>query len=212
MKKILCLALAFCMLGSFAACGKEPADDVTSDVPNNSEIQEIAESGKFEGAEYGIGDSYDEVKNHYKKVYDDYMALHSGANAGEGHEDEVHVDGGGHDHENFPYYNLAEIEDYVEIETESYRFYIDAKDEDKGVVAVATDGDVFDFVANVTTKQEIEAEVGSDNETINATDEEMAFVGIKQENTLVLRYEYEKNILDFYFCENTLQTTVIRIK
>ena len=209
MKKLICLGLALLML-CFTGCGKE-TEDTNSTVSKNNEIEKIVESGKFEDAEYGIGAAYDEVKNHYKKVYDDYMDLHTGANAGEGHEDEIHSDGG-HDHENFPYYSLNETEDYVEIETEAFRFYIDAKDEEKGVMAVATDGDVFSFTANVTTKQEIEEKVGSVNKTINATEQELAFVGIAQEDTIVLRYEYEKNILDFYFCENTLQTTVIRVK
>ena len=211
MKKLICLVLAICLLG-LVGCGKEPAkQDAPSTISKNSEIEKIAESGKFEGAEYGIGDSYDEVKKHYKKAFEDYMDIHSGSDADEGHEGDISADGG-HDHENFPYYSLNETDDYVEIETEALRFYIDAKDEDKGVVAVATDGDVFGFISNVTTKQEIEEKVGSDNKTFNATEEELAFVGIRQENTLVLRYEYEKNILDFYFCENTLQTTVIKSK
>ncbi len=212
MKKLICLVLALCMLCLFAGCGKEPTkEDAPSTISKNSEIEKIAESGKFEDCEYGLGASYDEVKKHYKKIYDDYMDIHAAPGAGEGHEDENTADGA-HDHEEFPYFNVSETEDYVEIETAKFRFYIDAKDENKGVVAIATDADVFGFTSNVTTQYEVVEKVGSDNKTLNATDEEMAFVAYKQDNTLVLRYEYEKNILDFYFCENTLQTTVIRIK
>lgn len=212
MKKLICLALALCMLCLFTGCKKEqPKEDTSSTISKNSDIEKIAEGGRFEGAEYGIGASYDEVKSYYKKLYDDYMNIHAAPGAGEGHEGEGSADGA-HNHEDFPYFDISETDDYVEIETANFRFYVDAKDENKGVVAIATDGDVFGFTANVTTQYEVEEKVGSDNKTLNATDKELAFVAYAQENTLVLRYEYEKNILDFYFCENTLQTTVIRIK
>lgn len=211
MKKSLCLILALCML-CFVGCGKESTEDSSSAVPKNNEIEKIVESGRFEDAQYGIGEDYTVVKGYYKDLYDDYMSTHTGQDAGEGHEDEIYADGGGHDHENFPYYELITGDVYIEIETEKFRFYFESDSSDKKVIAIATDADVFDFVSNVTTKQEIENTVGSDNKTFNAAEEDLAFVSIKQDNTLILRYEYEKNILDFYFCENTLQTTVIKVK
>ena len=212
MKKLLCLILALGLIFSFAGCKKEEVTEEPEIVPQNEEIAKIVNEGKFEDSKYGIGEDYTVVKGYYKDLYDDYMATHAGENAGEGHEDEIHMDGGGHDHENFPYYELTRGEVYIEIETEKFRFYFESDSSDKKVIAIATDADVFGFVSNVTTKQEIENTVGSDNTTLTATEEDLAFVSIKQDNTLILRYEFEQNILDFYFCENTLQTTVIRLK
>ena len=213
MKKLLCLVLALALVLSFAGCKKdEEVAEEPQVVPQNAEIAKIVNQGMFEDSVYGINEDYTVVKGYYKDLYDDYMATHSGEGEGEGHEDEIHMDGGGHDHENFPYYELTRGDVYIEIETEKFRFYFESASNDKKVIAIATDADVFGFVSNVTTKQEIENAVGSDNETFNATEEELAFVGIRQDNTLILRYEFEKNILDFYFCENTLQTTVIRPK
>ena len=180
MKKLLCLVLALALVLSFAGCKKD--EEVVEEpqvVPQNQEIAAIVDEGKFEDSEYGIGIDYTVVKGYYKDLYDDYMATHSGEGAGEGHEDEIQMDGGGHDHENFPYYELTRGEVYIEIETEKFRFYFESASNDKKVIAIATDADVFGFVSNVTTKQEIENAVGSDNETFNATEEELAFVGIR---------------------------------
>ena len=212
MKKLVCLILALALILCFAGCKKEEVAPEPQVVPQNAEIAKIVNQGMFEDSVYGINEDYTVVKGYYKDLYDDYMATHSGAGAGDGHEDEIHTDGGGHDHENFPYYELTRGEVYIEIETEKFRFYFESDSSDKKVIAIATDADVFGFVSNVTTKQEIENTVGSDNKTFNATEEDLAFVGIRQDNTLILRYEFENNILDFYFCENTLQTTVIRQK
>lgn len=212
MKKLLCLVLALGLVLSFAGCKKEEAEpSKPQTVAKDAEIEKIVESGKFEDAQYGLGADFDEVNDYYEKLFEEYMDTHYGVNAGDGHEDEIHMDGG-HDHGDVAYYELIEGENYIELETEKFRFYFETVAEEKKVVAIATDADVFGFTANVTTKQEIQNKVGSDNKTLNATDEDLEFVGIRQGDTLILRYEYEKNVLDFYFFENTLQTTVIRAK
>ena len=208
MKKLLSFILILCML-CFAGCSKDKNDTPVSD---GKEVETVVQSGKFEDAGHGLGAEYETVKTHYKKVYDDYMALHSGENAGEGHEDESHNHADGGHGEQFPYYSHEAKDEYIEIDIIDFRFYFDADNTDKGMVAIATDSDVFGLITGLATKQEVEAKVGKEGNTLNATEADLVFLAYPEEDMLVLRYEYEDSVLDFFFYENALVTSVIKAK
>lgn len=206
MKKLVSLVLILCML-CFVGCADDKKDTTVS---NSKEIETAVSSGKFENAEHGIGSEYETVKTYYKTIYDDYMALHSGENAGEGHENDEYADG---EHDvDFPYYSHETKGEYIEIDILDFRFYYNAGNTDKGMVAIATDGDVFGLIAGLATKQEVEEKVGKEGNTLNASDADLIYLAFPEEDMLLLRYEYEYNVLDFFFYENALVTTVIKAK
>lgn len=206
MKKILCLILALLVL-CLSGCGADK--DVSSSSPGNPVIENAATDGKFSGAEYGIGDSVQEVKDHYKKIVDDYEAIHMGEGASEGHEHEHHI----HDansQDKIPYYDVDPEGNYVEIDVADFRFYYEGKKDENGITAIATDGDVFGFVMGSTTKQEVEEAVGKEGVTTNATEEDKIFLAFPQDNLIIFTVTYENRAISFYFYENLLVTAVIK--
>ena len=46
-------------------------------------------------------------------------------------------------------------------------------------------------------------------DTLNATDAELVFLAVRQEEVIILRYEYDNLRLDYYFYDNLLITTVL---
>ena len=206
MKKILCLILALLVL-CLSGCGADK--DVSSSSPGNPVIENAATDGKFSGAEYGIGDSVQEVKDHYKKIVDDYEAIHMGEGASEGHEHEHHI----HDansQDKIPYYDVDPEGNYVEIDVADFRFYYEGKKDENGITAIATDGDIFGFVMGSTTKQEVEEAVGKEGVTTNATEEDKIFLAFPQDNLIIFTVTYENRAISFYFYENLLVTAVIK--
>lgn len=206
MKKILCLILALLVL-CLSGCGADK--DVSSSSLGNPVIENAVTDGKFSGAEYGIGDSVQEVKDHYKKIVDDYEAIHMGEGASEGHEHEHHI----HDANNqdkIPYYDVDPEGNYVEIDVADFRFYYEGKKDENGIIAIATDGDVFGFVMGSTTKQEVEEAVGKEGVTTNATEEDKIFLAFPQDNLIIFTATYENRAISFYFYENLLVTAVIK--
>lgn len=206
MKKILCLILALLVL-CLSGCGADK--DVSSSSPGNPVIENAATDGKFSGAEYGIGDSVQEVKDHYKKIVDDYEAIHMGEGASKGHEHEHHI----HDansQDKIPYYDVDPEGNYVEIDVADFRFYYEGKKDENGITAIATDGDVFGFVMGSTTKQEVEEAVGKEGVTTNATEEDKIFLAFPQDNLIIFTVTYENRAISFYFYENLLVTAVIK--
>ena len=208
MKKFLCLVLCLAML-CLVGCGSDK--DNSSSGNEKSGMETAVASGTIKEAKYKLGDSADEVNNYYKKVMDDYEALHTGENAGVGHEDEAHIHDA-NDADKIPYYDLSEKGAYSEIDVADYRFYYENGNKDKGIVAIATDADVFGFVMGNTSKSEVEKAVGKTGKTINATDDDKIFVAFPQDNMIIFRLEYEdeEKVLDFYFFENMLVTVVLK--
>lgn len=208
MKRFLCFVLAFCMLILIGCSGDTGNNSSTGE---KSVIESAVQSGKLKDAKYGIGAAASEVNEYYKKVMDDYEAIHMGENAGVGHEDEGHIHDA-NDADKIPYYNLKEKGQYTEIDTSDYRFYYETQSAEKGIVAVATDTDVFGFVMGNTTKSEVENSVGKTGKTLNATESDKVFLAFPQDNMIIFRLEYqeEKKTLDFYFYENMLVTVVLK--
>lgn len=206
MKKVLCYILAFCLL-FLIGCGSNK--DTSSSKNDNTEIETAISSGKIKTAEYGLGASAKEVTNHYKKIVDDYEAIHMGEHAGDGHEDEMHVHDA-NDEDKIPYFDLSEKGKYTEIDVADYRFYYETQNENKGIVAIATDTDVFGFVMGNTTKQEVEKSLDKTGKTLNATNEDNLFLAFPQDGLIIFRCTYEERELDFYFYENLLVTAVIK--
>ncbi|MBQ1187286.1 MAG: hypothetical protein IIX54_06345 [Clostridia bacterium] len=206
MKKLLCIILALFVL-CLAGCKSDK--DVTSSLSGNTEIETAVQNGKFVGADYGIGADVKEVKDHYKKIVEDYEAIHMGEGAGEGHEHEHHI----HDANNedkIPYYDADPEGNYVEIDVADFRFYYESKNAEKGIVAIATDADVFGFVMGSTSKQEVEEAVGKEGVTTNATEEDKIFLAFNQDNLIIFTCTYEERAVSFYFYENLLVTAVIK--
>ncbi len=208
MKKVLCFVLAVSLL-MLVGCSKDK--DISSSGSDKSETQSAVTAGTLKEAKYKIGDNADEVNNYYKKVMDDYEAIHTGENAGVGHEDEGHIHDA-NDEDKIPYYDLSEKGAYTEIDVADYRFYYESQNKSKGIVAIATDTDVFGFVMGNTSKSEVEKAVGKTGKTVNATDNDKIFVAFPQDNMIIFRLEYEEEekILDFYFYENMLVTVVLK--
>lgn len=208
MRKFLCLVLSLAML-CLVGCGADK--DVNSSGSEKSGIEQTITAGTLKEAKYKIGDNADEVNNYYKKVMDDYEAIHMGENAGVGHEDEAHIHDA-NDEDKIPYYDLNEEGNYFEIDVADYRFYYEKDNKSKGIVAIATDSDIFGFVMGYTTKSEVEKSVDKTGKTIKATDTDKVFVAFPQENMIIFRLEYEEEekILDFYFFENMLVTVVLK--
>lgn len=198
MKKLLCLVLALSMLCLWG-CGTSK-DDASSQNQEISEVQKAAESGKLSASKFGLGASPKEVKEHYKKLSYDYKAAHKE----ETEEDHIHSD------EKIPFYDLDLKGKYTEIDVADCRFYYENKNEDKGIVAIATDADVLGFKVGITTKQEVENSVGKKGETFNATKDEEIFLAVSIEDLMIFRVEYTDALLDFYFYDNTLVNTVLK--
>ena len=208
MKKLLCLILSMALL-CLVGCGSDKDADPSG--AGNSVIEKAVIAGTLKEAKYKIGDNADEVNNHYKKVLADYEAIHMGENAGIGHEDEGHIHDA-NDEDKIPYYDLSVKGAYSEIDISDFRFYFETDNKEKGIVAVATDTDVFGFVMGNTTKSEVEKSVGKTGTTLNATENDKIFVAFPQSNMIVFRLEYEEEekLLDFYFFENMLVTVVLK--
>ncbi len=198
MKKLLCLVLAICMLCLWG-CGA-PKNDASSQNEEIGEIQKAAQSGKLGVSKFGLGASPDEVKEHYKKLADDYKAAH---------KDETEEEHN-HSNEKIPFYDLDLKGKYTEIDVADCRFYYENKNGEKGIVAIATDSNVLGFEVGVTTKQEVESSAGKRGETFAATAEEEIFLGVSIADLLIFRVEYEDALLDFYFYENTLVNVVLK--
>lgn len=208
MKKLLSLILCLSLL-CLAGCGGE--DVSSTDSSSENKIKASVASGKLGGIKYGLGAEVNEVKDYYSGLVEDYEAIHTGENAGIGHEDEAHVHDP-NDELQIPYYSEAQDDIYTEIDVLSARFYYETDNQDKGISVVATDADIFGFSMGITTKQEVEEAVGDDGETINATAEELRFLAFPFEPMIILRYELENCQLDFYFYDNAIVTTLIRNK
>lgn len=208
MKKLLCIVLSLTLL-CFAGCSGDDSSSSDSSI-DNSVKQSVAE-GKLGEIKYGLGADVTEVKEYYSGLVDEYEAIHTGDNAGEGHEDEAHVHDP-NDELQIPYYDEDEDDGYTEIDVLTARFYYETDNEDKGITAIATDVDIFGFTMGITTKQEVEEAVGTDGETFNATADEIRFLAFPTEPLIILRYELENCYLDFYFYDNAIVTTLIRDK
>lgn len=200
MKKLLCIGLAFCML-CLCACGADK-NDASSKLQENSVIADAAESGVLEVSKFGLGAAQDEVKKHYQKLVDDYNKLHKD-------EDEEEHDHN-HSDEIIPFYDIDLKGKYTEIDVATCRFYYENKNQDKGIVAIATDTNVLGFEMGITTKQEVEEAVGKKGDVFAATKEEETFLAFPLENLTIFRVEYTKAVLDFYFYENTLVNAVLK--
>ena len=199
MKKLiaisLCLALVFSL---FVGCSKDTSSDDASGSTATGKIDSMAEKGKLEGIKFGLGSDIEEVKAHYQGLAIKYENEHGNDN---------------HDHgvtgEEAHYYYLKDKETYTEIDISSARFYFEKGKEEKGISVIACDSDTFGFTVGVTTKYEVEDAVKAEGESFNATEAELRFLAVRTEPILVHRYEYENYVLDFYFYDNLLVTTVI---
>lgn len=208
MKKLLCLILSVCLI-CFVGCSADKDD--TSSAKENSQIETAVADGTLKTAEFALEADAQTVKNHYKKIMDDYEAIHTGENAGVGHEDEAHIHDA-NDEDKIPYYDLSSKGKYTEIDVADYRYYYETANESKGIAAIATDTDVFGFVMGNTAKSEVEKAIAKKGTTVKATEQDKLFVAFPQENMIIYRLEYEKErkTLDFYFFENMLVTVVLK--
>jgi hypothetical protein len=205
MKKLLCLVLSLALL-CFAGCSNDK--DISSSSNGKTAVKDSVASGKLGNIKYGLGAKADEVSKYYSDLVKDYEAIHTGENAGVGHENEAHVHDP-NDELQIPYYELGTKGKYTEIDVLTARFYYDG---DKKIEAIATDTDIFGFVMGLTSKQEVVNEVGTDGKTINATKDDLKFLSFPSEPMIIHRYELENCYLDFYFYDNALVTALIKIK
>jgi hypothetical protein len=192
MKKLLAVVLCLALL---LLAGCSGGNDNNS---SENEGGSIVSSGKIEGIDFGIGADVATVKQHYSALAEEYK--------------QNHTENGEHSHgedEQFAYYELIEKTDYSIIDIADARFYYLNAQEDKGIAAVATDSEAFGFTPGITTKYEVEEANEQKGDTLNATDAELIFLAVRQEEVIILRYEYDNLRLDYYFYDNLLITTVL---
>ncbi len=193
MKKLLCLLLSLCLL-VLAGCGAQ--DSNSSDSSDKNSIEASAAEGKLEGIKYGLGADVDGVKEYYSKLAADYEAQH--------------IDGDGHNHDtDAPFYMESREEGYTVLDISTARFYFENEKKDKGIAAIATDGEVFGFTPGVTAQYEVEEAISLKGKVINAGESELKLLAVRTEPVLILRYGFEDYQLDFYFYDNLLITTAI---
>ncbi len=201
MKKVISLLLSVLIIAlCFAGCGGTDKDDASSS-DGAGVIESAAEKGKLDTVEYGLGAEIEKVKAHYKKLADDYK------NSLE--DEDEHHDHSFDAEDNFAYYNVEKEKGYTVIETTDARFYYIPKNEEDGVLAIATDSEIFGFVPGVTTKYEVELELETEGQTVNATDKDKLLLAVESDPIVILRSTFDKYQLDFYFYDNLLITTTI---
>lgn len=192
MKKIIAILITAVLI-CFAGCTGGNTDKNPQEEGNS-----IVSSGKIEGIDFGLGADVSTVKEHYSALAEEYS--HN------------HTESDGHDHsedENFAYYELIQEDGYSIIDIADARFYYLHDKQDKGIAAVATDSAAFGFTPGVTLKYEVEAAFEEKGDTVNAGEEELKFLAVRQDSVIILRYEFENYQLDFYFYDNMLITTVL---
>ena len=200
MKRLFCIALCFLAL-CLSGCGNN--EDTPSNSTTAEKIETIVGIGKFEDMEYGLGADVDTVKDYYSGLVDEYNEIHMNDSQDGEHS---HV----HDHEAvIPYYSLNKNDGYTEIDVSDVRFYYINKKSENGISVIATDKDVFGFTMGSTTKYDVEEAMAVKGETRNATEDDLRLLAFPTEPMVILRYEYENRMLDFYFYENMLVTVAI---
>ena len=202
MKKTICLLLSVLMITlCFAGCGGKDKDNSSSDDAALGNIEASAMEGKLDTVKYGLGAEVDEVKDHYKKLADDYKASLE--------DEDEHHDHNPDAEDNFAYYSVEKKKGYTVIETTDARFYYIPKNEDAGVLAIATDSEIFGFTPGVTSKYEVEMELAEEGETVNASEAEKLLLAVESDPIVILRSTFDNYQLDFYFYDNVLITTTI---
>ncbi len=194
MKKFLCLFLSLCML-TFAACSD--GDSSSVDSADQNSIESTAAQGMLEGIKYGLGADADAVKEYYGKLASDYEAQHPQEEDDHSHDDAA------------PFFAEKQKEGYTVYDISTARFYFENSKKDKGIAAIATDGEVFGFTPGVTAKYEVEEKITLKGKVVNAGESELSLLAVRTEPVIILRYEFENYQLDFYFYDNLLITTAI---
>ena len=193
MKKLIAIFLCISLLGLAACSGGEGKDEN----PSEGTVSSPVASGKIDGIDFGLGADVSVVREHYYSL----AVSDSSVDTGDDHNHE--------NEEPQAYYNHTEKDGYSVIDISEARFYYVHGKEDKGIAAVATDSAAFGFTPGVTYKYEIEEATEAEGETLNAGEKELKFLAVRQEEVIVLRYEYENYQLDYYFYDNMLITTVL---
>lgn len=197
MKKTFCLLLSLAILFSFSGC-KNSEDNLTNINSGEISIEEYAKKGQIPEQKFALGTDVETVKKYYSDIVAQYEQEDSG-------EENI-----GHSHEDLEayYFDVAEGEKTVRMDTGNTTFFYEKAKADQGISVISTKEKVFGFVPGTTIKQEIEMAFSSKGETIDATAEDMYFV-IQTDTSVILRYTFENIKLDFYFTDNILMTTVI---
>lgn len=198
MKKLLCVFLCLAMF-TLAACTPTP-DDVSSEPAALSKMEVSASKGEIEGLKFSLGADVKEVKDYFKKLAEDYEDEH-----GDDKHDHTNLMG----NEEYAYYELVDMPDYMLIETAEARYYYDGMNSSKGILAIATDNEAFGFIPGLTSKYEVESEFSSACETVTADEDDFELLSMPQDGTLILRYTVEQYQLDFYFLDNMLLSIAI---
>jgi len=191
MKRLLALLLSLLMV-CFVGCSQN-----NNDSSADTDIVSTAKTGKLDSVEFGLGADVEQVKEHYSKLAEEYEKEHSSEDS-HNHNGEVSA-----------YYNLIKKDGYSVIDIASARFYYLNDQQEKGIAAVSTDGEVFGFTPGVTMKYEVEEAINAKGDIKSGTEDEMKFLAVRTEPIVVLRYDFENIRLDFYFYDNVLISTVI---
>lgn len=199
MKKLIVLGLCFAML-FLAACSNTPDDEVSSQPDALSEIEVAAAKGELEGLKFPLRADADEVKDYFKQLEKDYLKEH-----GDDEQDHNHF----MEDEGYAYYELLDMPKYMLIDTAEARYYYSGRNKSKGILAIATDNEIFGFTPGITSKYEVEAEFTTPGETVTADEGDLEMLSMAQDNLIILRYTFDDYQLDFYFSENKLITTAL---
>ena len=196
MKKIVCMLLSLGILFSFAGCKK--GDGPTNVNSGETSVEEYAKKGQIPEQKFVLGADIETVKKYYSDLVSKYE------------QENPNEENTGHSHEELEayYFDVAEGEKTVRMDTGNTSFFYEKAKADKGVSVISTKETAFGFVPGSTIKQEIEMAFASKGTTLEATAEDMYFV-IQTDTSVILRYTFENIKLDFYFTDNILMTTVI---
>ena len=196
MKKIVCMLLSLAILFSFAGCKK--GDNPSSVNSGETSVEEYAKQGQIPELKFSLGADIESVKQYYSDLVAQFE------------KEETEEENPGHNHEDLEayYFDVAEGEKTVRMDTGNTFFFYEKAKADKGISVISTKETAFGFVPGSTIKQEIEMAFESKGETLDATEDDMYFV-IQTDTSVILRYTFENIKLDFYFTDNILMTTVI---
>lgn len=181
MKKLLVLFLTVLFVLSFAGC----KDKNGKDAPKvKTEGETAVESGNIPDLSFQLGSDPDNIED----FYEDYISKNEGT-------DEYIVE--------------QEGELTVLLETNSVKYYYEKEKEDNGIGFIAVLSDCLGYERGVMMPEDIQNEFVATGTLSDATEEEMFFLPAYEENCKVLKYDFGRYKLEFYFVNDFLSATVI---
>lgn len=179
MKKLLCIALSFVILLSFAACKNEDKTSSESGI----DLEYYADSGKIPECDYALGTDVEKVKQELS----DYAESEEGAES---------------------LYDVIEGDENSYITNGNYNFYYKNDNEEDGISYIVSFGKAYGFETGEIILNVKEALSGIEYTEEEINDDNAFFLFVPIEGS-VIKCEFEKNTIMFVFENNALCATAI---